>query len=101
MGLAHGDNRKGKVAKEYTSWRGMLERCRNPNHIGFKYYGGRGIKVCDRWKLYRNFLEDMGRAPFSRFQLNRIDNDGDYEPGNCNWVSITDNSRNKRANRPL
>jgi len=77
----------------------MAQRCTNPNHKQFKDYGGRGIRVCERWRRYDNFLADMGRRPDNRHWLERIDNDGDYEPGNCRWATTKEQSRNKRSNR--
>jgi len=74
-------------------------RCNNPNNARYKDYGGRGIKVCDRWNGaggYKNFIEDMGEKP-DGMTLDRIDNDGDYEPGNCRWATYEEQSLNKRA----
>lgn len=83
----------------YGIWDAMKQRCRNPNCQIFKYYGGRGIKVCERWiQSFQNFLDDMGPRPAKGYQLDRIDNDGNYEPGNVRWVSNKVQSRNKRSN---
>lgn len=76
----------------------MKQRCINPNHPKFKYYGGRGIEVCERWleeNGYNNFLKDMGERP-DNFTLDRIDNNGNYEPSNCRWVPMSIQSLNKR-----
>ena len=74
----------------------MKERCRNPKHNRFHRYGGRGIRVCDRWlDSYENFLADMGRKPSPTHSVDRIDNDGHYEPGNCRWATDAE----QRANR--
>jgi len=84
----------------YNIWISMLARCENPNSTNFHLYGARGIKVCDRWKDCRNFSEDMGLRPF-RYTIERIDNNGNYEPSNCRWASYEDQGKNKRNNRIL
>ena len=73
----------------------MLDRCRNPKARDFKYYGDRGIKVCERWLRYENFLADMGRRPLGH-SIDRIDNDGNYEPGNVRWATHSEQMKNKR-----
>lgn len=76
-------------------------RCGNPNSKDFKYYGGRGIKVCDRWlESFDNFLEDMGEPPASA-TLDRINNNGNYEKDNCRWASRLEQGNNRRTNRLL
>ena len=81
----------------YSVWAGMKSRCyyeKNENYIN---YGARGIKVCERWKnSFENFYKDMGDKPSSKHQLDRIDNDGDYEPSNCRWVTPSENCLNRR-----
>lgn len=92
----------GKLTPEYRAWQSMRQRCYNPKLKNFANYGGRGIKVCKRWiNSFDNFLEDVGLRPSASFSLNRIDNDGNYEPGNVEWASITDQNRNKSDNRYL
>lgn len=80
----------------YRSWLSMRARCRYPSATRWKHYGGRGIKVCDRWQTFENFLADMGERP-PGMQLGRIDNDGDYEPRNVRWQLAADNQREKNA----
>jgi|GEM_PF-1169109 len=83
---------------EYAVWVGMHQRCSNPRREGYHNYGGRGIKVCCRWKEYEAFIEDMGRRPSPQHSLNRKDNDGNYEPGNVEWALAKQQARNTRAN---
>lgn len=73
----------------------MKNRCNNPKDINYGNYGGRGIRVCDRWASYENFRNDMGQKP-NGYHLDRIDNDGNYEPVNCRWVTHSQNARNMR-----
>lgn len=86
--------------KYYDIWVQMRARCNNPNHPSFKWYGARGIFVCERWNSFQTFAEDMGERP-EGMQIDRIDNDGNYEPENCRWVTSTENHRNRRGNRLL
>lgn len=81
--------------KIYFVWRNMVERCNNPKANWFYRYGGRGIIVCERWRNFKNFLEDMGDIPFKGAQLNRIDNNSNYCKENCKWSTATENARNK------
>jgi hypothetical protein len=81
----------------HTSWKNMRSRCDNPKDKDFPRYGGRGITYCDRWKYFANFLDDMGIKPDS-LQIDRIDNNGNYEPGNCRWVDGKVNCNNRRNN---
>jgi hypothetical protein len=84
---------------EFRIWGAMLERCQRPNHRYFHRYGGRGITVCDRWRYsFQAFLDDMGERPSPQHSLNRIDNDGNYEPGNVRWALSTEQNRNRSDN---
>jgi hypothetical protein len=84
----------------YVSWREMRNRCRNKRHKDYPYYGARGIKVCERWMKFENFVADMGiKAP--GMTLERNDNDGDYEPMNCRWATRAEQNRNNRKTRLL
>ena len=84
---------------EYWAWSMMKDRCMNPRSHAWHNYGGRGIKVCDRWcKSFVAFLEDMGMKPAKGYDLSRIDNDGGYTPTNCEWALRKKNIRNTRVN---
>lgn len=82
----------------YGRWLGMVQRCNDPNHARYDLYGGKGIKVCERWRSFPNFLEDMG-MPAAGMSLERLDGNGDYCPENCVWATISQQTRNKSSNR--
>lgn len=97
----HGKTRvggwRGPIDPTYLTWQRMKSRCLNPNAPDFSHYGGRGITVCDRWKnSFGNFLSDMGPRTRDQ-QIDRIDNNGNYELGNCRWVSKKVNASNRRT----
>lgn len=97
VGVFHGEGH-GR-SKEYNAWLGIRDRCYRTTEKAYPSYGGRGIKVCDRWlKSYTNFLADVGRAPTSMHSLDRINNDGNYEPSNVRWATDTEQANNKRNN---
>lgn len=91
--LKHGMHR----TRTYRMWLGMRQRCENPKASKYENYGGRGIRVCDRWLDFTAFYADMGEAP-EHHSLDRIDGNGNYEPGNCRWATVAQQNRNKRTN---
>jgi hypothetical protein len=98
--FVHGANRRHQQTVEYCAWLNARGRCRNPNNEKFADYGGRGIQMCARWESFENFLADMGRKPSPSLSLDRINNDGNYEPGNCRWATTSEQARNKRKRKP-
>jgi hypothetical protein len=93
----HGESWRSRRTPEYEAWKGMIQRCYNLNYHGYKNWGGRGIKVCQRWRdSYEVFLSDVGRKPSKDHSLDRIDNEGDYEPGNVRWVTWDVQAQNRR-----
>ena len=94
----HSRHRLGR-SPEYTAWASMIDRCSRRNRRDYKYYGGRGIVVCHQWKDFRNFLRDVGLRPSPKHSIDRIDNDGNYEPGNVRWATRHEQHRNMSSNR--
>lgn len=102
----HGGTRlvgdRPRPSSTYRAWQSAKDRCYNPNHDFYPAYGGRGIVVCDRWlESFDNFLADMGEKPTPRHSIDRINNDGNYEPTNCRWATPLEQASHTRRNRNL
>lgn len=93
--LIHGHARRRRHHQLYAIWASMMQRCLNPKAKSYAAYGGRGIRVCDRWQSsFQSFLDDMGDRPSPAHSIDRIDNDGNYEPSNCRWATGSEQMRN-------
>lgn len=84
---------------EYSCWSGIMTRTHWKSALSFSRYAGRGIKICDRWLKFENFLEDMGKKPSKNHSIDRIDNDGNYEPSNCRWATAKQQANNRSTNK--
>jgi hypothetical protein len=95
----HGHNTRTKRHPIYGCWAGIIHRCENPDDPSYANYGGRGIKICNRWRnSFASFLSDMGERP-TGMSIDRINNDGDYEPDNCRWATTAEQVRNRRPRK--
>lgn len=98
----HGQCPHGNPTPLHAAWQSMIKRCTNPKRSDYRLYGGRGIKVCQRWReSFEAFAADMGEKPSLKHSLDRIDSNRDYEPGNCRWATAREQQRNKRTSRPV
>jgi len=95
----HGHYTGRSQTSEICAWKNLKERCLNKKDKGYENYGGRGIKICDRWMKFENFYADMGDRPSDKHSIDRINNDGNYEPSNCKWSTRTEQNSNTRRNR--
>jgi hypothetical protein len=96
--VKHGHCRNHQSTRVYEVWHSMTQRCYNPNHPAYANYGGRGICVCERWHSFVNFLVDMGEPP-PGLTIERKENDGNYELGNCKWATRSEQRRNQRPRK--
>lgn len=95
----HGATKNYKISKEFSTWCSIKQRCLDKNSKSYENYGGRGIKICDRWlNSFENFLNDMGEKPSNKHSIDRIDVNGNYEPNNCRWATQKEQMRNVRHN---
>lgn len=96
----HGHHPTEGQSPEYTAWCNIKSRCYNPEADNYPYYGGRGIRVCDRWlNSFADFLSDVGEKPSAKHTIDRINNEGNYEPGNCHWITMKQQCANRRKRR--
>lgn len=100
MRLKHGHSKRLNTTGTYRSWNAMLQRCVNKNHVKYSQYGARGIKVCERWSDFVNFLADMGERPKGK-TIDRIDNSKGYEPNNCRWSTPKQQQNNRKCTKNI
>lgn len=100
ISTTHGHCANG-VSPTYESFVAMWARCTYDKHPAYHQYGGRGIAICERWSDFENFLADMGERPSKKHSLDRVNNNGNYEPGNCRWATWKEQARNRSSNRVL
>lgn len=98
LNFKHGCAIRGKATRTWRIWQGMKDRCNRTTSLIYKWYGGRGISVCERWLVFKNFLADMGEAP-EGLTLDRKDNNGNYEPDNCRWITQAQQIRNSNSTK--
>lgn len=98
----HGATKNGIKTSEYRIWTSMIQRCENPNDKGYPRWGGRGITICPSWRAsFSTFLSDVGPRPTTNHSIDRINNDGNYEPGNCRWATAREQRLNQRPRRKV
>jgi hypothetical protein len=91
---------QSKALSEYRTWQGMKDRCHNSTNISYKWYGAKGVRVCDRWiHSFENFILDMGRKPSRTHSIDRINPSGNYEPSNCRWATPSEQTKNRSVNK--
>lgn len=97
---SHGHTRNRTTSPTYRTWVNMMTRCENPKASQYASYGGRGITICERWHSFENFIADVGERPDGH-TLDRVNNDGNYEPGNCRWATKVEQCRNRASSRAV